>query len=1062
MTLLVLLMGIVSATDISDNSTSTAGDVTKVVDDSHTVSQTDTTTDEIQTEESSTKTIKKNNAKDLNTKKESTLTANSWDTFVTAFNDAKTKTEDTTIFLEQGTYINNGTLTWDNSNIALTIDGNNQTVNGNQTQVFVINSGCSMILKNITITNATAEYGGAIYNKGTLTVTNSTLNNNKAKWGGAIYNKGTLTVTNSTLNNNKAEVYGGAIENDGTLTVTYSTLNNNKANEGGAIDSNIKKYFDIVGCNFTKNHATECGGAIYSYGYLNATGNNFIENTAGNKETIDLYGWWNGLFSDNHYYSTDISLNEIKLSVKDDKQSFKYGENVELEFNLQPTSINYYFDFADGINDITLYINGKENLIGKYEAYNLTKLKPGEYNVNFTSCNSWSNTVTFTVSPVDSEITTDKESYDCYEGIKNMVQLDITDESGQRGTANVSVKDGDEYTELLTCHNVKDGYTIQTATLAEALANIYDDLDPSYTINVTYYSDYTNPSSTEFALNIIKQRNTSITYDILNNTERNVQINITVTDTAYQSPIANAPIEVTGAINTNTTSGVLKDNKLTPGNYKINVYYDDTNEYKASNATIVFTVEIDKDEKIAQLEKQNKQLTEQLAKANKEIKTLNDTNKQLNNKLDKANKENKELNNTVNNLTKQLNTANKEITTLKNTNKNLNNKLDKANKEIKTLNSTVNNLTKQLNTANKEIATLKNTNKNLNNKLDKANKEIKTLNNTVNYLTKQLDTADKEIKKLNNYIDKLLNTTKLNTTITVNQIKSTVGSVVTLTAKIKDEKGKAVTDGRVIFKVNGITLKDENKNTVYAIVSNGTATMKYKVQTVWIKNTSYIEAVYGGSNKYASSRTNSTTALKISQGTAKITLTPSKITVKSGQKITLRAKVTDASGDRINREKVAFKLNGKTLKDNKGNTLYAKVVDGEAVLDYTIPSTYDAKTYNLTAVFGGGNYKQATATGKLTIEKKSVGINVTSITTKKGKTTVKAKIYDETGKLLVRNTKLAIKINGKTVLTGVNSTKGIVDMSFITSLKPGLYELLLISGENGIYNAGKVTTVLKI
>ncbi|RAP48050.1 MAG: hypothetical protein BZ135_01135, partial [Methanosphaera sp. rholeuAM6] len=203
-------------------------------------------------------------------------------------------------------------------------------------------------------------------------------------------------------------------------------------------------------------------------------------------------------------------------------------------------------------------------------------------------------------------------------------------------------------------------------------------------------------------------------------------------------------------------------------------------------------------------------------------------------------------------------------------------------------------------------------------------------------------------------------------------------------------------------------------------------------------------------------------ALKISQGTAKITLTPSKITVKSGQKITLRAKVTDASGDRINREKVAFKLNGKTLKDNKGNTLYAKVVDGEAVLDYTIPSTYDAKTYNLTAVFGGGNYKQATATGKLTIEKKSVGINVTSITTKKGKTTVKAKIYDETGKLLVRNTKLAIKVNGKTVLTGVNSTKGIVDMSFITSLKPGLYELLLISGENGIYNAGKVTTVLKI
>lgn len=98
-----------------------------------------------------------------------------------------------------------------------------------------------MILKNITITNATAEYGGAIYNKGTLTITNSTLNNNNAR-------------------------SGGAIENVGTLTVTYSTLNNNKAENGGAIDNTKEKYFDIIGCNFTQNHATERGGAIYSPG----------------------------------------------------------------------------------------------------------------------------------------------------------------------------------------------------------------------------------------------------------------------------------------------------------------------------------------------------------------------------------------------------------------------------------------------------------------------------------------------------------------------------------------------------------------------------------------------------------------------------------------------------------------------------------------------------------------------------------------------------------------------------------------------------------------------------
>ena len=827
MTLLTLLVGAASATDISDNTTSTAGDVTEAVGDLQTVSQSDTTTDEIQTDKSSTKVINKNDVKGLNTKKESTLTANSWETFVTAFNEAKTKNEDTTIFLEQGTYTNNGTLTWNNSNIALTIDGNNQTVNGNQTQVFVISRGCSMILKNMTITNAKAEEGGAIYNKGTLAVTYSTLNNNTAKWGGVIYNnKGTLTITNSTLNNNNA-IYGGAIINWEKLTIQDTTLQKNTAYDGGAIDNFEEKYFDIIGCNFTQNHATEHGGAIYSPGYLNATGNNFIENTAGNKETIDLYGWWNGQFKDNHYYSTDISLSKIELSVKDDNESFNYGENVELEFNLQPTNNNHYWDFADGINDITLYINSEEKLIGKYQAYNLTNLKPGKYNVNFTSCNSCSNTVTFTVTG-DSDITTDKESYDYYEGIKNMVQQDITDESGQRGTAEVSVKDGDEYIQLLTCHNVKDGYTIQTATLAEALANIYDDLNSSYKINVTYYSDYSNPSSTEFALNIIKQRNTTITYNILNNTETNVQINITVIDAVNHTVIEDASIIVTGDINKETSSGVLADNTLTHGNHTIYVHFNQNKNYTSSDVTIEFTVEIDKDKKIAELEANVTNLSNQLETANDKISELETNLTNANDKIDDLNTQLENANNKINNLTEQLTDTNNQITNLNNTVNDLTEQLDNANTQISNLNDTVNDLTSQLDTAdnkinnlnkqlemaNAQITELNNTANNLtrqlddaNNKIDElntqldtannkinnlteqltdANNQITILNNTVNNLTKQLDEANNEINTLNEII-KELTKAPLNTTITIKPINSSVGSTVKLTAIIFDE-----------------------------------------------------------------------------------------------------------------------------------------------------------------------------------------------------------------------------------------------------------------------------------
>ena len=475
-------------------------------------------------------------------------------------------------------------------------------------------------------------------------------------------------------------------------------------------------------------------------------------------------------------------------------------------------------------------------------------------------------------------------------------------------------------------------------------------------------------------------------------------------------------------------------------------------------------------------------LTRQLKEANKQIKTLNNTAKNLTTQLNKANKEIKSLNKTVNNLNNQLDKANQKINNLnktnkkltqelentKNENKKLNNtvnklstQLNKANKQIKTLNNTVNKLNKQLEKANKEIQTLNNTNKNLNKELTKSQQQIKTLNNTINNLTKQLESANKEIKRLNTYIANLLNKTKLNTTITINPIQSSVGSITTLSAKIKDEKGKNVTDGRVIFKINGITLKDNYGNILYAIVSNGTANLKYKVQAVWIKNTSYIEAVYSGSDKYTSSRTKSTNALKISKGTAKITLDQTKITAKTGQTITLRAKVTDTNDNRIDNDKVVFKLNGKTLKDNNGNPIKVRVIDGEAKLNYTIPPIYSAKTYTLTAVFGG-NYQRTETNGTLKLEKKAVTINKNTITTKNNKTTIKATIIDETGKQLIKNTPLAIKINGKTVLKGVNSTNGTIDISFNLALNPGLYELLIISGENGIYKTAKMTTILKI
>ena len=271
-----------------------------------------------------------------------------------------------------------------------------------------------------------------------------------------------------------------------------------------------------------------------------------------------------------------------------------------------------------------------------------------------------------------------------------------------------------------------------------------------------------------------------------------------------------------------------------------------------------------------------------------------------------------------------------------------------------------------------------------------------------------------------------------------------------------------VTGGKAIFKVNGITLKDENNNVIYAMVNNGMASISYKVQSVWYKDTSYLQAVYSGNENYTSTRTTASDVLDITKGIATITFDKTEITAKSGQTVTLRAKITDITGTRITGGKVVFKLNGKTLKSENGEVLYAQVIDGKAELDYIITTKYSAKTYTLTAVYGGNNYERTETNGTLTLENKEVNINIDSITTNNNKTSIKATITYETGLLIVTSTKIAIKINDKTVLSGVNSTNGKIDLSFITTLRPGMYELLIISGENGIYKTGKVTTVLKI
>ena len=220
-----------------------------------------------------------------------------------------------------------------NTNIVIdknmTIVGENRKstiINGtNSAQIFSVQKGITVTIKNLTFVNGTATQnltfinknitaGGAICNFGNLTVVDTTFTGNTATSndvsnkhvvaGGAVYNAGDLTITGSNFGGNTATgnltgnnwTAGGSIFNTGNLAVTGSNFTGNSATAGGAIYN--LGVLTILNSVFTGNTAAgnnvTAGGAIYNDynstlnlngGILNISGSTFTGNRASGNGT---------------------------------------------------------------------------------------------------------------------------------------------------------------------------------------------------------------------------------------------------------------------------------------------------------------------------------------------------------------------------------------------------------------------------------------------------------------------------------------------------------------------------------------------------------------------------------------------------------------------------------------------------------------------------------------------------------------------------------------------------------------------------------------------------------
>ncbi|MEM7113565.1 MAG: right-handed parallel beta-helix repeat-containing protein [Chloroflexota bacterium] len=128
-----------------------------------------------------------------------------------------------------------------------------------------------MSLENITLANGCGEdddrenYGGAIFNLGSLIIKRSTLRDNAAtERAGAVFNNKDLVIVGSTFANNQAGTWGGAILNGsaGTATISGSTFVGNEAWLGGAIFNN--RTLSLSNSTLASNAGLKNGGGLYN------------------------------------------------------------------------------------------------------------------------------------------------------------------------------------------------------------------------------------------------------------------------------------------------------------------------------------------------------------------------------------------------------------------------------------------------------------------------------------------------------------------------------------------------------------------------------------------------------------------------------------------------------------------------------------------------------------------------------------------------------------------------------------------------------------------------------
>jgi len=189
---------------------------------------------------------------------------------------------------------------------------------------------------------------------------------------------------------------------------------------------------------------------------------------------------------------------------------------------------------------------------------------------------------------------------------------------------------------------------------------------------------------------------------------------------------------------------------------------------------------------------------------------------------------------------------------------------------------------------------------------------------------------------------------KVDFMVTTNKNTTKMDNNITLIAKLKIDD-KLVNNGYVIFKINGITLKDKNNQNIKAYLKNGWASINYTIPDGWSAKPVKVTSVFSRSNY---GRIENKTYFNITRTNIHMQL--NNITSKTRQ-IHITGKILDEHNHTVVGENIiSVKVSGLTIKSNN-KTIYFKAVNGTIDITFNLPDNYKKGNYTIILSTGTRN-----------------------------------------------------------------------------------------------------------